>query len=70
MKIKIPKRKVAIEAPILVLMCFAAQLPKAREPPALFKRATMIPSITKNAKIPALPETAEMKPSLTIESIV
>ena len=58
-----------IDAPILVFTCFEAHLPNAAEPPALLMRATIMPSNTRNIKIPALPETAEIKPSVVILSI-
>ena len=50
-------------------MCFAAQVPNAREPPALLIRATMMPSSTKKTKIPAVSLTAEIRPSEVIASI-
>ena len=54
MKIVTPRRMVASWAPTRVLMPFAANRPKAAEPPALFIRLTMAPRITKNTRIPTL----------------
>ena len=51
-------------------MCFCAHLPKAAEPPALLIRATIAPRTTRKIKIPAVPETAPISPSLTRISIV
>ena len=68
MKMRIPRTKVAKEAPTLVLMFLAAQRPNAAEPPAAFTRATMMPSSTRNRKMPALSEMAATRPSLTIMS--
>ena len=68
MKMRIPSTKVARDAPTFVLMFFEAQRPKAAEPPAAFTNATMMPSSTKNRKMPALSEIAATKPSLTIIS--
>ena len=51
-------------------MCLAAQLPKALEPPARLTSATKAPKITKNMKIPAVSEIAEIKPLLITVSMV
>ena len=48
-------------------MCFDAQRPKAAEPPALFIRATRMPSMTRNTRMPTLllsDSLAIMPPSL------
>ena len=44
----------AIWAPTRLLMFFAAQRPKAAEPPALFIRHTMAPRMTRNTRMPTL----------------
>ncbi len=58
--------KVQIWTPTRLLMCLAANLPKAAAPPATLTSATMMPNITKKVKIPALSDTAGISPSLTI----
>ena len=70
MNIKIPRINVAICAPNLVLICFFAHVPNAFAPPALLTSATIIPSITKNIKIPAFQLSAidAKNPSLIIVS--
>jgi hypothetical protein len=50
--------KVAIWTPMRARMFFSAQRAKAALPPARFTRPTMMPSSTKNRKMPALPEIA------------
>ena len=51
-------------------MFFSAQRPNAAEPPDLLINATIIPSKTRNKKIPAVSEIAEIRPSLMMVSIV
>ena len=60
-----PSTNVANIAPMRLLMRRAAQAPNAAEPPALFTSATMMPSITRNRKMPAFHESASalMKPT-------
>ena len=70
MKISTPSRKVASIAPTRVLMFFSAQRPKAALPPARLTSATMMPSSTRNRKMPALSPIAAMRPSLTTVSSV
>ena len=65
-----PKTKVAIDAPIFVLICLEAQFPKAWDAPALLNSATITPRSTRKIKIPALPETAEINPSVVMASTV
>ena len=57
-------------APTRVRMFFSAQRPKAAEPPEALTRATMMPSSTRNKKMPALPSMADTSPSLTMVSRV
>ena len=52
------------------LTVYASEEPKAAEPPALLIRATTTPRTTRKMKIPAVPETAPISPSLTRISIV
>ena len=65
MKISTPSRKVASMAPVRVWTCLTAQRPKAAEPPAALTSATMMPSRTRNMKMPAFQPSAmaPMKPS-------
>jgi hypothetical protein len=70
MKIRIPRTKVQSAAPILDLTCVLAHSPNALLPPALLTRATRIPSSIRKIKIPAVPEAALIKPSLTTVSTV
>ena len=49
-------------------MFFFAHAPNAALPPALFTSATIMPRITRNINIPAVPETAAIKPSFTMLS--
>ena len=62
MKISTPRINVASAAPVLVLMFFSAHLPKAALPPALLIKATIAPKTTRKMKIPAVPETASIRP--------
>ena len=43
---------VASCAPTRVLMCFAAQRPKAAEPPARFMSETIAPRMTRKMRMP------------------
>ena len=53
-------------------MCFDAHFPNAAEPPALFNRDTRIPSITRNTRIPAFPESESFAiiPPFSLNSMV
>ena len=51
-------------------MFFSAQRPKAAEPPEALIRATMMPSSTRNRKMPALPAMASIMPLLMMVSSV
>ena len=70
MKISTPRTKVASIAPTLDLMFFFAHSPNAALPPALLTRATIAPSTTRKMKIPAVPDTAAIRPSFTTASTV
>ena len=71
MKIRTPRTKVASMAPVLLLMFFSAQRPKAALAPLALTKATMMPSSTRNRKIPALPEIESISPLLrTVSSVV
>ena len=58
-------------APTLVLIFFCAQFPKALEAPDLLTKATMVPRITRNTRIPALSATAVlMESTVTMSKVV
>ena len=50
----------ASSAPTRVLMCLPAQRPKAEAPPALFIRATIMPSTTRKTMMPTFQESAKL----------
>ena len=52
--------------PVRVFTWRAAHLPKAAEAPVALTRATIMPSRMRNRKLPALPDMAGTKPSLTM----
>ena len=57
-------------APTLVLTCVSAHLPNAALPPALLTSDTITPSSIRKIKIPAVPETASIRPTETTLSTV
>ena len=50
------------------MICVSAHFPNAALPPALLISETSAPRITRNINMPAVPETADISPSLTILS--
>ena len=65
-----PSAKVQRAAPTFDLTCVSAHLPKAALPPALLTSATIRPSSIRKIKMPAVPETASIKPTETTLSTV